>query len=99
MNKCNCFVLTVNGKYKSIIPPVSKGEDSQKGDRNVKQASLLIQNSYRRLICARIIFRKYTSATCCRRGAKKVLFKSVNISMYNTKMGPTYLYHFMQITL
>ena len=40
MNKC--FILTANGRprYKDIISPVPKGTESQKGDRNTKQASL-----------------------------------------------------------
>ena len=40
MNKC--LILTANGRYKKIISPVPKGAESQKGDRNAKQASTLI---------------------------------------------------------
>jgi len=41
VNETNkCFILTANGRYKKIISPVPKGAESQKGDRNAKQASL-----------------------------------------------------------
>jgi len=52
-----CFILTANGRYKKIISLVPKGEESQQGDRNVKQASLSIQNSYHRFFNARICVR------------------------------------------
>ena len=38
MNKC--VILTANDRYKKIISPVPKGVESQKGDRNAKEASL-----------------------------------------------------------